>query len=239
MADALRTAKERIVAGEFGLTPDAQQAVVARVDDLIAAMDAATQALAKLPKPAVADAATKLAFVRYVTGHGWQRFAAEHPATTTAAAAIKAALDRVTAEPVEALGRFFSALAPEPVRRTSDEAYAIPCAACGGDAITLTVQRVSPAVQEQLVVTSLSPVTVFRSFAGPRMTDLIAVLNGGDVAAVVRHLRDTQPGGCDAYCPDCDRVYCKTHYAIEAQWSGSWHEATYATCPLGHEHTID
>jgi hypothetical protein len=237
--DALRDVREQIQSGAFDLAPDARQAVLARLDDLIVAVDAANQAVRLLPKPAIGEAAARLASVRYATGHGWRRYTGSDPATAAAAAEICSALNRTVAEPVESLARFLSVRAPEPVRRTDTGGYALPCAACGGDAITLTVEKVSPVLQEQMVVTSLSPVTVFRSLSGPRMADLLGVLDGGDVAAVVKHLRDTQPGGCDVYCPDCDRVYCRTHYAVEAQWSGSWHEATYATCPLGHEHTID
>lgn len=237
--ETLRTVRERIESGAFGLSPDAQRAVVARLDDLITALDSADQALARLPKPAMAEAAARLAFVRYASGRGWRRYVAENPDVAAAAAEIQSALDRANAELGVPLGRFLAAPTAGRVVRTASGAYALPCAACGGDAVTLTLDRVSPVAQEQLVVSSLSPVTVFRSLAGPRMQDLVAVLDAGAVAAVVQHLRQTQPGGCDAYCAECARIYCKEHYAIEAQWSGSWHEATYATCPLGHEHTID
>lgn len=237
-ADPLRDVRARITAGEFQLAPDAQEAVIARVDDLVSALDTARRALARLPRPDMATAAAKLAFVRYVTGHGWEQYAAAN-AASAAAAAIRSARDRAAAEPIELLRRYLAACAPAPVKRTGEGAYALPCALCDADAVTLTIQRVVSVGPEQMVVTSLSPVTVFRALAGPRMADLVAILDGGGVAAVVQHLRGTQPGGCDAWCAECDRIYCKTHYAVEAQWNGSWHEATFATCPLGHEHTID
>ena len=71
------------------------------------------------------------------------------------------------------------------------------------------------------------------------MQDLVKLLEDGNATGVVDYLRVTQPGGCDAHCGQCNLVFCKDHYAVEAQWSGSWHEATYATCPLGHEREID
>ncbi len=237
--EALAAVRERVESGSFGLGPETARAVVARIDDFLQALDAADQALARLPKPAVADAAAKLALARYLSGRGWRRYVADNAEVAAAAAEIRTALDGAMQELAGPLARFLSARAPDRVRTAGAGSFALPCAACDADAVTLMLERVSPKAQEQLVVSSLSPVTVFRSLAGPRMTDLLAVLQGGDVDAVVRHLRDTQPGGCDAYCEPCARLYCKAHYAIEAQWSGSWHEATYATCALGHEHTID
>lgn len=238
-AEPLRDVRVQLAAGEFALVTGTQQAVIARVDELIAAIESADRALARLPRPAMDEAAAKLAYVRYVTGRGWKRYATENASTAAAVATIKVALDQAMVEPLHAVTRFLASRPAEPVKRVGEGSYALPCAACSGDAVTLSVARVGSVAQEQMVVSSLSPVTVFRSLAGPRMADLVAILDAGDVAAVVRHLREVQPGGCDAWCAECGRIYCKAHYAVEAQWSGSWHEATYATCALGHEHTID
>ena len=124
------------------------------------------------------------------------------------------------------------------VRRDEPD-FSLTCLVCGADAVTFRRSHVGAESPEQLVVSSLSPVTVFRPIAGPRMSDLIVLLDKGDAAAVIGHMIQTQPVGCDAWCPTCAGVYCKEHTAIEAQWSGSWHEATYATCPLGHEREIE
>ena len=63
--------------------------------------------------------------------------------------------------------------------------------------------------------TSVSPVTVFRSLAGPGMQDLLALLEAGDGEAVVHHLVGAHAADCDAHCPACDRGYCRPHAAIE------------------------
>jgi hypothetical protein len=215
-----------------------QQAVMARVDDLIEAVTAAERALAKLPQPSVSDAAAKMAYLFYASGHGWRRYLAESAASAAAGMAISDAL-KDTIAPVLTILEQEIAARPAAQIQARDGTWAIPCAACGADAVTMTRTRVSPVLPEQLVLSSLSPVTVFRPVTGPRMDDIITMLGAGDVTTVVRHICETQPGGCDARCPTCERVYCKAHYAIEAQWSGSWHEATYATCPLRHEHEID
>ncbi len=238
-AGALIALRDRIAEGEMALADELQRAVVARVDELIETVEAGARAAARVPHPDWPEVAARLARARYLTGRGWRRYLGDHANADVVAAAITHAVDadtRALAADVERVG---AAGATAPVLRRSAEAFSIPCAACGGEAVTLTVSKVGPAGAEQLVVSSVSPVTVFRSIAGPRMRDVLALLEAADTGQVVAHLRTTQPGGCDAWCEACDRVYCKQHYAIEAQWSGSWHEGTFATCPLGHEHRID
>lgn len=238
-ADALTMLRARIAGGSPALGEELQRAVVARVEELIEAVEAGDRAAARVPKPALPEAAARLAHVRYLTGRGWRRYLAGNPEAEVVAAAIAHAVDVDTRQLASDIERAAANGATAPVIRHSPESFAIPCAVCGGEAVTLTLSKVSPAGAEQLVVSSVSPVTVFRSMAGPRMHDVLALVAAGDAAKLVAHLRATQPGGCDAYCERCNRVYCKQHYAIEAQWSGSWHEGTFATCPLGHEHTID
>jgi hypothetical protein len=238
-AEALRVVRQRIDAGDFGLDADTQRAVGSRIADMADALTAADRALAKVPQPAVAEAAGKLAYLFYIGGHGWTRYLAENASSGEAATAIGDATRTGVGAIVPHLERALATRAASKITRRDEVTWTLPCVACDGDAVTLTRTRVSPESPEQLVVSSLSPVTVFRPITGPRMLDLVTLLEAGSVPAVATHLRETQPGGCDAWCQTCGYIFCKSHYAIEAQWSGSWHEATYATCPLGHEHEID
>jgi hypothetical protein len=235
-ADALLAIRKDIGASDAG--GDFTPAILERLDDLIGAVDAAEKALAKLPHPSISDAAAQMAHLFYVSGRGWRRYLAESPHANRTEDVRKAVMS--SAQPVlSLLEGTLRAREPQKVTQRGGGGFGLPCAACGSDAVTLSLTRLSAAAPEQLVVSSLSPVTVFRPITGPRMQDLIRLLEAGVVDAVVGHLRETQPAGCDAWCEVCSRLYCKSHYAVEAQWSGSWHEATYATCPLGHEHDID
>jgi hypothetical protein len=238
-AEQLRAIRQEIDAGRFAVDADTQRAILARVDDMIEALESADRALSRLPQPAVSDAAAKLAYLFYVSGRGWKRYLSDGLKEAAPISELMVAT-RASAEPILAtLTQAFIAHDRLPVTKKSATSYALPCAACGADAVTMTLTKITTTSAEQMVVSSLSPVTVFRPMTGPRMADLIAQLNAGVVEWVIKHLRETQAGGCDAWCEQCDRLYCKAHYAVEAQWSGSWHEATYATCPLGHEHEID
>ena len=43
----------------------------------------------------------------------------------------------------------------------------------------------------------------------------------------------------DAYCPTCDRVYCRDHYQTEERYDEGFYDCTYGTCPQGHRRMID
>ena len=237
-AERLRELRQQVAGGHFALTPETQRAIVDRVDDFVGAITAADRALAKVPDPAIAEAAAKTAHLFYISGHGWRRFLAETEESARAGTEIESALRESISLMLPQLEHAFAGRTTTIVKRSA-LAWSLTCAVCDGEAVTFTRTRIGPDAPEQLVVSSVSPVTVFRPVSGPRMLDLIKLLEGGDAASLLRHMKETQAAGCDAYCPQCDRVYCKEHTAIEAQWTGSWHEATWATCALGHEREIE
>jgi ssDNA-binding Zn-finger/Zn-ribbon topoisomerase 1 len=48
--------------------------------------------------------------------------------------------------------------------------------------------------------------------------------------------------GLDAYCPECDKVYCREHMKMEVvmdEEAPSFYDCTYGTCPKGHRRMID
>jgi len=45
--------------------------------------------------------------------------------------------------------------------------------------------------------------------------------------------------GIDAYCPECDRIYCWNHYKLEEEWDEGFYDCTYGECPKGHKRMID
>lgn len=215
--EALRAVRARVDSGEFALGADLQRAILSRIDDLMETIAVADRALAKLPNPGVAEAAAKLTYLFYMTGHGWRRYLAESSAATAAGAAIRESRDQDAADALRLLAQLLAARPAAPVTRRDDGSWALPCAACFGDAVSCSVSRVSTTAPEQLVISSLSPVTVFRPVAGSRMKDLLDLLEAGDASAVVSLMRETLPAGCDAYCETCNRVYCKNHFAVEAR----------------------
>lgn len=45
--------------------------------------------------------------------------------------------------------------------------------------------------------------------------------------------------GMDAYCPECDRLYCAAHYLREEEYDAGFYDCTFGTCPAGHRRIID
>ena len=45
--------------------------------------------------------------------------------------------------------------------------------------------------------------------------------------------------GLDAYCPECDEIYCYTHYNAQEFWDEGFYDYTKGTCPNGHVRDID
>ena len=66
-------------------------------------------------------------------------------------------------------------------------------------------------------------------------------LRAGDLASVHEFVRSwvTMEDGLDAYCPECDKVYCDDHVRKEIEWDDGFYDCTYGTCPEGHRRIID
>ncbi len=45
--------------------------------------------------------------------------------------------------------------------------------------------------------------------------------------------------GMDAYCPTCDKIYCRRHYNAGEVYDEGFYDCTYGTCPHGHRRMID
>ena len=65
--------------------------------------------------------------------------------------------------------------------------------------------------------------------------DVLAWARSQDASALHAHIA----GGMDAYCPSCDRVYCRDHYQTEERYDEGFYDCTYGTCPKGHRRMID
>ena len=43
----------------------------------------------------------------------------------------------------------------------------------------------------------------------------------------------------NAYCPDCDKIYCRKHYNVNVIWDDGYYDYSEGTCPKGHKRIID
>lgn len=159
------------------------------------------------------------------------------------ARAVAACRDHVTARLVACADE----RAEGPVERVVErgpEDYQLPCARCGAPAVT--IQRARNADESRHLVLPDSDLVYAgiakRTTLDPAVMDRIfAWLRGGDLAALHHYLAKEADidGGLDAYCPDCDLVYCRLHYRVREEWDQGFYDCSYGTCPHDHTRLID
>lgn len=225
-APALTELRGKFAKGPKPLSAEASKAVAERVNDLIEALTAARAALAEDGPAALDQAASKLVYCHWASGSAWRRYLIELNEFEVAEKISAALADDVRPIAGEVARRLAVHSALAFTRRNGGGALA--CAVCGRDAVTFS------AIELGMRCSTLSPINAGPECRGELALRLAALLDAGDARAVVELLTGPDGPGCDAYCPECDRVYCKDHYAVETIWSGSWHEATNATCPISH-----
>jgi hypothetical protein len=127
---------------------------------------------------------------------------------------------------------------PARVIKISPESYELPCSLCGRIAVTI-----HPASDKERILKGIIVAGITRSLGlNPKDHDRIyGWLANEDLAALHRYMdHDCDiDGGLDAYCPDCDRIYCRTHYKVTEIWDEGFYDCSKATCPQGHSREID
>jgi hypothetical protein len=114
-----------------------------------------------------------------------------------------------------------------------NESYDLPCAACGE--IAVTFQLCEDGVQANSI-SNVNGTTRWNGETGQRLAELLAA---GSARAVLDFFAAQGPFSCPSYCPECDGVYCRKHYSVEEEWSGTWYTAGHATCPRGHKREFE
>lgn len=203
-------------------------AVESRTNDLIRLITGARAALTAGGAGALAAAAQKIVEGRHLTGHEWRKYLAASGAAARAGAQLGEAFRKDAGPLVTEIARL---LAPRPaaavVRR--EKGYSLACAACEEAALTFRPCKSGFCAPN---ISNVNQTICWEGEEGKRLGEILAT---GNSRALLDYF--AAPGGarCPAYCPSCDRIYCRAHYAVAEEWSGSWYSAGYATCVLGHE----
>ena len=129
------------------------------------------------------------------------------------------------------------AIQPTRVVKNSAEDYVLPCSLCGKKAVA-----VHPAAGDEKILKGIICAGIVRSL-GLELKDkdrILGWLEKGDLAALNQYMESEEiEGGLDAYCPQCDRIYCRTHYNVVEQFDEGFYDCAYGTCPHGHRREID
>ena len=123
-------------------------------------------------------------------------------------------------------------------RRTDESSFVLHCAVCADPAVTLTVGVGKWSSQPALLYAGIT-VSTELPFADAEV--FFSLLDRDDVAAAHERVKSYRAleDGIDGYCPDCDKIYCRNHYAVQETFDEGFYDCAYGTCPEGHRRIID
>ena len=108
----------------------------------------------------------------------------------------------------------------------------LACAACGLAAATFEIGIDRWSGNRALLFRGI---TRSRAFPLTLAANVLGELQGGKISSVHSSIEE----GIDAYCPACDRIYCRDHYLMDVEYDEGFYDCTRATCPEGHRRMVD
>jgi hypothetical protein len=123
------------------------------------------------------------------------------------------------------------------VIRVSNSEYHLPCSVCGKISVECKIGYGRFDKHKSLVY---SGITHSRSLNKNLAEKLFPLLKKGDIEKTHEFMKDYMCyEGIDAYCPDCDKVYCWEHYNARVEYDDGFYDCTMGECPKGHRRMID
>jgi hypothetical protein len=125
----------------------------------------------------------------------------------------------------------------ERVVKVSNSEYNLPCSVCGK--VSFVVQITVPpwGDAEKLVISGICAQQAFDLDFASRA---FLLLDAGDLRGLYALVQEAGNfPGIDAYCPECDAIYCREHYNAEEEYDEGFYDDTHGTCPRGHRRMID
>lgn len=115
--------------------------------------------------------------------------------------------------------------------------YQLPCSVCGKISVEFKLGYGRFDKEESLVFTGI---THSRSLRKSLSETLFEILRANNLSGVHEFMKKYHGyEGLDAYCPECDKIYCWEHYNATEEWEEGFYDCTYGTCPKGHKRMID
>jgi hypothetical protein len=125
----------------------------------------------------------------------------------------------------------------ERVITVSDLEYHLPCSECGKIAVEFKIGYGRFDEKEALVYRGI---THERSMSIKLAYELFELLIKRNLLGVHNFMKKHHGyEGLDAYCPECDKIYCWEHYDAREEYDDGFYDCTYGICPKGHKRMID
>jgi len=121
--------------------------------------------------------------------------------------------------------------------KVSDSAYHLLCSVCGKISVVYRIGVGRFDEQESLIYTGI---THSRSLRKNLANELFEILKDENLLEVHQFmLKYHSQEGLDAYCPQCDKIYCWEHYKAREEYDDGFYDCTCGECPNGHRRMID
>lgn len=121
--------------------------------------------------------------------------------------------------------------------KTSDLEYTLPCSVCGKIAVNFKIGFGRLDEKESLVFRGI---TLETSLKVDLANILFKILEEDDLLEIHNFMKKYHSlEGVDAYCPECDKLYCWEHYDAKEEYDDGFYDCTYGECPKGHRRMID
>ncbi|MFX1344447.1 MAG: hypothetical protein ACFFBC_11010 [Promethearchaeota archaeon] len=123
------------------------------------------------------------------------------------------------------------------VIKISEKEYHLPCSVCSKIAVKFKIGYGRLDEKESLVFRGI---TLETSLRVELSKDLFKILEDDDLLGVHNFMiKYHSSEGVDAYCPECDKLYCWEHYNAKEEYDDGFYDCTYGECPKGHKRMID
>jgi hypothetical protein len=121
--------------------------------------------------------------------------------------------------------------------KISDIEYDLPCSVCSKIAVKFKIGYGRLDEKESLVFRGI---TLESSLSIDLANGLFKILEKDNLLGIHKFMQKYHsPEGVDAYCPECDKLYCWEHYDAKEEYDDGFYDCTYGECPKGHKRMID
>ena len=121
--------------------------------------------------------------------------------------------------------------------RVSKSEYHLPCSVCGKISVKYKLDKGRFDKKKALIFTGI---THSRSLRKEHSSQLFQILDDKNLLGVHQFMLEYHSlEGLDAYCPDCDKIYCWEHYNVREEYDDGFYDCSCAVCPNGHQRMID
>jgi hypothetical protein len=121
--------------------------------------------------------------------------------------------------------------------KVSSSKYHLLCSVCGKISVGYRIGTGRFDEHESLIYTGI---THSRSLRKELAGELFDNLKNENLLGVHQFMqKHHSQEGLDAYCPQCDNIYCWEHYKAREEYDDGFYDCTYGECPSGHRRMID